>query len=298
MEKTVEKLILRKPNESIAIAVDCKHGLLARKIYNVLLFNARKNLEKDEFSINRNEFCELVGYESKDDGVLKEILLSLMRVTVTWDIIRPGKKRVGWAGTTLVSGAELREGQIVYRFDSLLKENLLNPKSYFTLLPIQPLSLYSSKHALILHELCKQYQNMEDKKTPWIPISIFRELMGTTGKYYDNFGQLNRQVIKKALVQINKFSDMQVTMESKRTKRHITEIRFLIAKNEQESLLSIQDQLQVQLHPAEKDLRVQSQKCFQGVGNFGNCGSIWSNHEKKEDICRYCQKFSQNVSES
>jgi len=295
-KNTEEKVILRKPNPVIGRGGTGRLGIISLKIYNVLLYNARKNLEQDEFSINKNELYELIGYDSSNDETLKECLRRLLSSVIEWDIIRPKRKRVGWIAFTLVSKAELRDGQIIYRFDPDLKEKLLNPQNYFTLLPLRPMTLYSSKHGLILHEVCKQFADIN--KTPWIEIATFRNLTGTTGKYYDNFGQLNRQVIQKAILQVNQFSDMKVTLQTKRTKRHITEIRFLIAKNEQESLLSIQDQLQVQLHPAEKDLRVQSQKCFQGVGNFGNCGSIWSNHEKKEDICRYCQKFSQNVSES
>jgi len=289
MDKINNELAVQKANQ--AIAISGRHGLLARKIFNVLLFHARKDLEKSKFILKRSELAELVGYNSQDDEQLKEALRLLMTTIVEWSVIRPGKKRKGWAASTLVADAELLDGQVSYSFSESLKGKLLCPEIY-TFLHLERLKLFSSKHSLAIYELLKRYEKIFS--TGWISLGEFRKFTGTTGKYYNQFGQLNRKVIRLALGEINSCSDISAELEVRRTGRRISDIKFRIKQSEEPSLFSMNEQLQVGI-PTERDYREEAKTCWQRC--FGNCGSRWDAHKDKIDECRYCQKFSSNRQE-
>ena len=291
MKKKREILQLKKANESIMI--EGKIGLLPRKLFNCLLFYSLKHFAQDRFVVQKSMVYELVGWKSRDDKELRSALRVLTGTTIEWDI-RAGKDSE-WGISSLVASAKLHKGEIIFTFSQDLKERLLCPQLY-TWLRLEPMKLFTSKYSLALYELLARYAKVGSSG----PISLqeFRKLMGTEGEYFNQFKELNRKVIKLALGEINRYSEIRVRLESTGKGRKVTHVKFLIEPNRQPSLYTIQEQLQIEMNP-EKDYRKQARECFHSkIGNFGNCGSRWSNHENKEDICRYCQKFSQNVSES
>ena len=288
MKKKRELLQLKKANESIMI--EGKIGLLPRKLFNCLLFYALKNFAQDRFVVQKSMVCELVGWKSRDDKELRSALRVLSSTTIEWDI-RAGKDSE-WGISSLVASAKLHRGEIVFTFSQDLKERLLCPQLY-SWLRLEPMKLFTSKYSLALYELLARYAKVGS--TGPISLQEFRKLMGTEGEYFNQFKELNRKVIKLALGEINRYSEIRVRLKSTGKGRKVTHVKFLIEPNRQPSLYTMQEQLQVDLHP-EKDYRELAKTCWQRC--FGNCGSVWSNHKDKIDECRYCQKFSQNVSES
>ena len=287
---------VRRANESIWI--QGKIDVVPRKAFSVLIWNAMKQdfLKQDEFTIRRTELIELIGWDSTNKKKLRRALVTLTVTGVEFDIRAEKPSDSEYDATQLLGSVGVHKGQIVYTFSKMLKEKLLVPE-FYTWLKIEQLKSFKSKHALALYEALKQCQNVEEKieSTGWISLSVFRKLMGCEGPYWNDFKQLNSKIILKALNQINTCSDIFARMERKKKGRRVTDIKFIIKQSKEPSLLGIQEQLQIDLHP-EKDYRELAKTCWQKC--FGNCGSVWSNHQDKEDECRYCQKFSQNVSES
>jgi hypothetical protein len=287
-----DKLELRKANESIWVAGNI--SVVPRKAFNVLLWNAMKKFDLEEFTMKTSELCMLIGWTSTNKKKLQGALRTLRSTGVEWDI-KIGKKSV-WGTSTLLSDVELCGGKITYSFSKKLKEKLLNPE-FYTWLHIERLRAFKSKHALALYEALKQCQNMEKKinSTGWIPLAVFRKLMNCEGSYWNSFNQFHSKVIHLAMVQINQYSDIVVQLEIKRTGRRISDLKFTIKQNKQPSLFAINEQLQIEMNP-ERDFRKQARECFHSkIGNFGNCGSRFSNHLQPIDICHFCEKFSQNT---
>jgi hypothetical protein len=78
--------------------------------------------------------------------------------------------------------------------------------------------------------------------TGWWPIDLFRRLMGVDGSaYYETFKHLNAKVIKPAVSEVNKTSNILLTPEFKKMGRQVAEIRFLIKENPQLAMLDIDD---------------------------------------------------------
>ena len=282
------KLQLQKAQE--AIFVEGSIGLLARKCFNVLLFHALKKFELDEFHLKRSELSALIGYNSHDDESLKDALGEIMSTRLEWDTLGAGKKPFH-EKSPLLSYVGLSKGKISYSFHPKLKEKLLCPTLY-TWLKLEPMKAFSSKYSLTLWEILSKFEEVES--TGFKEIREFRKLLGAEGKYFDSFMKFNAKVLKPSVLEINRYAEFTVAMECRRTGRKISHIKFIIKPNKQPSLFGMNQQLQISMNP-EKDLREQSRKCFHSkIGNFGNCGSRYSNHLEPTDICHFCEKFNQN----
>ena len=66
--------------------------------------------------------------------------------------------------------------------------------------------------------------------------------MGVEGSaYYEVFKQLNAKIIKPAVTEVNKTSNIILTPETKKQGRAVTHIRFLITENPQLAILDMDD---------------------------------------------------------
>ncbi len=59
--------------------------------------------------------------------------------------------------------------------------------------------------------------------------------------YYEVFKHLNAKIIKPAVAEVNKTSNIVVTPETRKMGRTVTDIRFKIAENPQLSILDLDD---------------------------------------------------------
>ena len=273
-----QKEALRKSNEAIHIAG--KLSLLDRKLFNVLLVFSFKHLTKKEtYTVTRKELCGLAGFDSKDDTRIKASLRRLNTTQIEWDILAKKKSQSEWGISTLLSSVVFKGGKCEYSFSPHLREKLLNPKIY-TLFHLAIQRRFNSGYTLALYENLKRYLNV--RSSGWIEIKTFRKLIGADTEYYENFKMLNYRIIRPAVEEINKYSDIVVEPEYKREKRRITAIRFKIKKNKQPSLFK----MEAELYKAE------AQKCWKST--YGNCAATWDRYKDVTDhACHYCTKFSQ-----
>ena len=75
--------------------------------------------------------------------------------------------------------------------------------------------------------------------------------------YYEVFKHLNAKIIKPAVAEVNKTSNILVTPETRKMGRSVTEIRFTIKKNPQLSILDLDDGAGVRNEPIYERLRGQ-----------------------------------------
>ncbi|MCE8472711.1 replication initiation protein, partial [Rhodovulum sulfidophilum] len=95
-------------------------------------------------------------------------------------------------------------------------------------------------HALALYENC--YRFIRTGSTGWWSLDLFRRLMGVADSpYYEVFKHLNAKVIKPAVAEVNKTSNIVVTPELRKMGRSVTDIRFRIAENPQLAILDLDD---------------------------------------------------------
>ena len=229
---------LAKRNELIkaspAIQIQSKMTLLQRRAWNVLLANAYDDLPNaDLYRVSVAELAAKLGFNSKNENYLKEILEALVDCKVEWNVL--GKDKEGeWGVAVLLASADIKDGICTYGFAPHLRLKLYNPRVYAKLnLRLQ--NEFKSQYALVLWEVCFDYFDAErdQGETPFISIETFKELMGLGKDDYPVFSEFNRSVIKPAIKEINDLTDYFVEVEQKRIGRWITELKFRIFKVKQ-----------------------------------------------------------------
>ncbi len=222
-----------------AIHVSGKLTLLQRKLSNVLLLNAYDTLvTRPKHQIDARTLCLMVGYNSNDMDTLKQSLRSLAETTAEWDMLDT-EGRQEWGVSSLLSYAKLKAGICEYAYSPALAEKLHDPK-VFALINLNIQRRFTSGHALALYENC--YRFVRTGSTGWWPIDLFRRLMGVDGsEYYESFKHLNAKVIKPAVNEVNKTSNILLTAEFRKMGRQVVEIRFRIKENPQLAMLDIDD---------------------------------------------------------
>ena len=238
-------MLLENINEVIkaspAIQVQSKMTLLQRRAWNVLLANAYNQLpDKDIHSASVVELAAKLGFNSKNEDYLKEILETLVDCKVKWNLLGKDKKQE-WGVASLLAEVRIHDGICFYQYSHTLRQKLHNPRVYAKLnLRLQ--NQFTSKYALVLWEVCFDYFDTDRDKgeTPFIPLETFRELIGIEADEYQTFKALNQRVIKPAIKEINDLTNYHIEVEQKRFKRKIAELKFRITRVKQ---LPVQESL-------------------------------------------------------
>ena len=222
-----------------AIHVSGKLTLLQRKLSNVLLLNAYDTLtSQTSHRIDARTLCMMIGYNSNDMDTLKQSLRGLAETVAEWDMLDE-KGQQEWGVSSLLSYAKLKGGICEYSYSSALAEKLNDPK-VFALINLNIQRRFTSGHALALYENC--YRFVRTGSTGWWPMDLFRRLMGLDGSaYYESYKHLNAKVIKPAVAEVNKTSNIIVTPETRKIGRTISHIRFKIRENPQLAIMNIDD---------------------------------------------------------
>ena len=226
---------------SPAIQIQSKISLLQRRAWNVLLANAYNELPNQEIHrVSMVELAAKLGFDSKNEDYLKEMLRKLRSCEVEWNLLSKDNKQK-WGVAGLLASVEIEDGICTYAFSPHLRLKLYNPRVYAKLnLRLQ--NRFKSQYALVLWELCFDYFDTErdQGETPFISLDTFRELLGIENGEYPAYSIFNRAVIKPAVKEINKETDYHVEVEQKRIGRRIGKLKFRITRVKQ---LPVQESL-------------------------------------------------------
>lgn len=212
-----------------AIHVSGKLSLLKRKIANVLLLNAYHELtDVDEHRIGIQELADIAGFNSKDFELLKDAFRDLAKTTVEWNILSDDGTE-DWTVSTLLCRATIRRGQGVclYAYDRELSKKLYHPDMYARInLTIQ--RKFKSGYALVLYENCARFRGVNT--TGWISVADWRRLFGIESGEYREFKDFAKRVLKPAIAEVNRESDLSVEADYRRENRKVSQIRFTISE--------------------------------------------------------------------
>jgi len=236
-----------------AIHVSGKLTLLQRKLSNVLLLNAYDTLKSQAtHQIDARTLCHMIGYNSNDMDTLKQSLRGLAETVAEWDMLDE-KGQQEWGVSSLLSYAKLKGGVCEYAYSPALADKLHDPQ-IFALINLNIQRRFTSGHSLALYENC--YRFIRTGSTGWWSMDLFRRLMGLDGSsYYESFKHLNAKVIKPAVAEVNKTSNILIEPETRKRGRAVTDIRFLIRENPQLAILDMDDGAGVRHGPVYARLR-------------------------------------------
>jgi len=222
-----------------AIHVSGKLTLLQRKLSNVLLLNAYDTLiTRATHRIDARTLCLMIGYNSNDMETLRDALRGLAETVAEWDMLDE-RGRQEWGVSSLLAYAKLKGGVCEYAYSPALAEKLHDPK-VFALINLNIQRRFTSGHGLALYENC--YRFVRTGSTGWWPIETFRRLMGVEDSaYYESFKHLNAKIIKPAVDEVNRTSNIEISPEFRKAGRAVADLRFLIRENKQLAMFDIDD---------------------------------------------------------
>lgn len=231
MDKEVKKHIA-------AVRVGDTVGLLARKIWNVLLLNAYDELLNQDFhKIKVSDLCEITGCNTRNYKNIADVLGNLMTTNVKWDIGGGCRENGTWIKnmgmSTMIASAIIEDGVVIYEFSKRLSKLLYNPEIYQRI-SIAQQKLFKSSSSLALWENCIRYVGVGS--TGLIDLQEWRELLGATAKTYDQYKDFNKFVISPSVKEINEVSSIEVQPFFKKSGRKITHIGFTVIQKGQRQL--------------------------------------------------------------
>lgn len=233
---TLTNGVLRK--HVAAVHTSGELGLLERKLVNILLLNAYDSLNSPLLhSMPTRYLFYMLGWESsKNVQDLKDALQKLQKTQVAFNLMRDGEEV--WQSMSLLSFVEITgsrdQGSCNYRYVPELAEKLHDP-AVFANINLGVQRAFRGGYSLTLYENAVRFKNV--RSTGWMNLDKFRVIMGADAPMYDDFKRLSSFVIKKAVEEINRISDIKLTPEYQRVGRKVVGVRFLIEDNPQQSLL-------------------------------------------------------------
>jgi hypothetical protein len=199
------KLIVDKHSSTVAIS--SKLTLTQRKHYNYLLDNAQKQLKEEPnqtiFTIPQKELLNFFGLD-KNYQYLERELKPLMEIVIEYNLFNKDKKRK-YTAFPLLAGIDIEYGIVSYAFSPFMMDLVFNPDIFATI-NITVTKGIKSNYTLVLYELLEDYKTAP--KIPKMTIEKFRTIMGIGDDKYKVFQKLKRDVIDRAVNEINSNEDI------------------------------------------------------------------------------------------
>ncbi len=253
-----EDLILFK--ESALIACDGVLSLLERKIYNVLLYNARKtyfykddnyweqngydgadpgwnfrnylNRKENKFGIDVKNLKELANAREINDSDLDRIIDNLMQARVRTNILKKDKNETWEEEELFVLLPAIKKikpektktiQKLIYKIPDRIYDVIRQDENIlpFCKIDLKIQKILKSKYSLTLYEIISDYNN--SYKIPRIPINTFKKLMGISGNY--RFSNITAKCIKPAILELQKIG-IEINYEIIRDRKTPIAIQF------------------------------------------------------------------------
>lgn len=219
-----------------------KRTLLARKITNALFKIAQKaGVDQKAYSTSRLTLKELTKFNSNDVDRLKQTANELTNLKVELDITNASGVRT--VGTTQLFASILFQssGQVLFEIPQIAKMMLADSAKY-ALINMQVQGDIESVSAYILYEQCLLY--IEEGRTPSFSMDEWREIFECPiNGSYKQFKFFNLHVIKPAIEEINRITDILIEVVYLKEGRSYSAMYFNIQKKPQYLLSSkLQDE--------------------------------------------------------
>lgn len=112
-----------------------------------------------------------------------------------------------------------------------LRPYLLELRERFTIVPLNHIKGLRSQYSVRIYMLLRQYLGLGSFE---LDVDEFKEILGIDDKY-QRFNELRRWVVEAAQKELNEKADLSFKLETLRTGRTITRLKFIIIKNKPKS---------------------------------------------------------------
>ena len=229
--ENLSPLEINKPRCTVEIANTVT--LVQRKAFNCLMLQRllvpKKKGEKYN-TINIKELCHLTGYRQKDFLYLDKQLEEMQTTLIRWSDESKRHGRVQFLGHVEYN---METGILEYSFSEKLVD-LVKANKLYNCLDFGAMREIQSTHALALYEMCAGYREKETYTdgTPWWHLDDLKVLLCGEDSVYPQFKIFNRDVLKPAIAEVNKVTDINIVMGTRKLGRKVNAVKFHVWSKE------------------------------------------------------------------
>lgn len=223
---------------SAVIAIEHKVSLLGQKLFNILWHNAYYNMTtQPKHTITVKKLLEYIP-SAKNVGHLRKTLKK-MCIPVEYNLF--SKDKADWGFFALLPEAEIKDGTGVceYAFTSKMIEMMAHSEKMYAKISLLIQQRYQgTKYGWFLYELCFDYKNTPGGgRTQKMSINKLKQYLGIEQSKYPTFKRLNYEVLKPAMRDLNKYSDLLVTMKTYKEGKQIMRVQFFMQDKSKETTI-------------------------------------------------------------
>jgi len=189
------------------------------------------NVEDDELKeveIDIKEF--LIDINSKENyRYVKEVAERLVSKHIGIEIRQGNNEIFGFFNIFSHITHQKGSGKLRIAFNPNIRELLIKLKGDFTKIPKKEVYKLASSYSIKLYQMLKRF---EDTGVRVDEVYKLRQKLGVEDYEYKRFPDFERWVLKKAVDDINRKTDIEVSYEKIREGRRIKQIKFIIKQKE------------------------------------------------------------------
>ncbi len=250
-----QELILYK--ESGLIECDAPLTVLQEKLYNGLLYHARKTMFyrgeeywqenpgsnysndvsydhiKNKFEINLNELARISNNKTINSSEAQARIVELMSIKAEYNILQKDKNNE-WTSFVLIPEVSVVGGRVFYSlppwyFDKLKLWKIKGSPAPFAKVNMKVQSLFNSRYALRLYQVLLDFYG-SPYGIPTIDLAELRRILGITTKKFKRFIDFKKNCLEQALDEINNnpLINFNVDFAVRRSGQTPTGIKFKI----------------------------------------------------------------------
>jgi len=207
------------------LIINAKYGLSTREINMILTLLTAIDKDDEDF---KNYKFSLSNFKDKTDitmttNNLKEVIRGLMSKPL--EIQTSNKK---WEIFNWFSYFKFDNGIITCRFDKALKPYLLEIKERFVISDLRMILPMRSSYSKRMYLILKEYAKI-GKRT--FVIEELQEILKVPKSHKERYSKFKSDVLKRAEIDINKFTDLEVELSEKKLAKKVIEVTYTIKKN-------------------------------------------------------------------
>lgn len=214
---------------------DTRYSLTTQqqKIVLFCISKIRKNDNPDkEYEISIDELCGACGLELDAGGFYyRTIKQDLVKLTSRLWVQMPDKTEttVSWISDATIIPLS---GTVYVKFHPKMIPYLFDLNERYTQYRLEEVLVFHNKYAIRIYELLRSYITQTEldagiEKEVMFTVDELREKLAIDA--YKQWREFDRNVVKKAVDEINKYSDqMRVSYDTYKTGKKITKINFII----------------------------------------------------------------------
>jgi len=207
------------------LIINAKYGLSVREINMILTLLTAIDKSDTDF---KDYIFTLSDFKDKTDitmttSNLNQVIKGLMSKPLEIKTSNKNWKIFNW-----FSYFEFNNGVITCRFDKELKPYLLELKERFVTNDLRMLLLMRSSYSKRMYLLLKEYSKIGSRT---FDIEDLQEILKVPKSHKERYGKFKSDVLKRAEIDINKFTDLEVELSEKKLGRKVVKVTYTIRKN-------------------------------------------------------------------